>query len=123
MAVCVAYLLAIQGLMASVGLGMSPNAARDRSGLVLCSSAANQTANAPAQKDDRQNPSPIPRCPFCFVAAQSAGYVATTGEVPSFPAYAGLPIVAVSHLLVDGTFVPQVRHRHGAPRAPPAFSV
>ena len=67
---------------------------------------------------DRQTPAP--QCPFCFVAAQSAGHVATAGEAPAFPAYAGLLVATISQPLGDGTFVPQFRHRHGEPRAPPA---
>ena len=117
MAVYVAYSLAIQGTMASVGLGMSVGAAPDQVGFVLCSFASDQTASG-----DRQTPAPAPQCPFCFVAGQSAGHVATAGEAPAFPAYAGVPIAAISHPIGDGTFVPQFRHRHGEPRAPPPFS-
>jgi hypothetical protein len=118
LAVYVAYSLAIQSMMASVGLGMSAGASPDQIGSVLCSFALHRTAPAPS---DRQTPTP--QCPFCFVAAQSAGHVATAGEAPAFPAYAGLLIAAISEPLGEGTFVPQSRHRHGEPRAPPALSV
>ena len=118
MAVYVAYSLAIQAMMASVGLGMSAAAAPDQASFVLCSFASHHAAPAPG---DRQTPTP--QCPFCFVAAQSAGHVATAGEAPAFPAYAGSLIAAVSHRIGDGVFVPQFRHRHGEPRAPPALSV
>ena len=126
LAVSVAYSLAIQALMASVGLGMSAGAtgaAPDRAGFVLCSFASNQTANAPARDGDRQKPGPAPQCPFCFVASQSAAHVATVGEAPAFPAYAGLLSAAISDPVGDRAFVSQSRHRHGEPRAPPAFSV
>jgi hypothetical protein len=123
LAVCVAYSLAIQGLMASVGLGMSAGVASGHAGFVLCSFASDDAANTPAQNRDRQIPSPAPQCPFCFVAAQSAGLVATTGKAPTFPAYAGLQIGAISRPLGDGAIVPQFRHMHGEPRAPPPFSV
>jgi hypothetical protein len=119
LAVYLAYSLAVQAMMASVGLGMSVGAAPDRVGVVLCS-FAHQTAPAPG---DRRLPSPAPQCPFCFVAAQSAGHAATAGAVPPFPAYAGSLIAAISHPFGDGAFVPQFRHRHGEPRAPPAISV
>jgi hypothetical protein len=119
LAVCIAYSLAIQAMMASVGLGMSVAATPDQIGFVLCSFASHQTTPAP---DDRPTPIPVPQCPFCFVAAQSAGHVATAAEAPAFPAYAGLPIAVVSDPIGDGTFVPQFRHRHGEPRAPPAVS-
>src|SRR5437868_5288501 len=85
LAVYVAYSLAIQAIMASVGLGMSADATADRTDLVLCSFAFNQTANAPVRDDNRQKPSPAPQCPFCFIAAQSAGHIATTGDAPAFP--------------------------------------
>ena len=125
LAVYVAYSLAIQAMVASVGLGMSASAAPDWAGFVLCSFslASNQTANVPARDTDRQKPSPAPQCPFCFVAAQSAGHIATAGEAPAFPAYAGLSIAAISDPIGDGAFVSEFRHRHGEPRAPPAFSV
>lgn len=118
MALSVAYSLAIQAMMASVGLGMSAGAAPDQLGFVLCSYVSHQSAPAPG---DRR--APTPQCPFCFVAAQSAGHVATAGEAPVFPAYAGLLIAAISQPLVDGTFVPQLRRRQGEPRAPPSLSV
>jgi hypothetical protein len=118
LALAVAYSLAIQAMMASVGLGMSTGAAPDQLGFVLCSYASHQSAPAPG---DRQ--SPAPPCPFCFVAAQTAGHVATADEVPAFPAYAGLLIATLSQPLGDATFVPQFRHRQGEPRAPPSISV
>ncbi|MGC1778602.1 MAG: hypothetical protein WBB34_11690 [Xanthobacteraceae bacterium] len=118
MAVYIAYSLAIQAMMASVGLGMSAGAAPDLAGFVLCSFASHRTAPVPG---DRQTPAP--QCPFCFVAAQTAGHVATAGEIPAFPAYVGVPIAAISHAIGDGAFVPQFRRRLGEPRAPPTVSV
>jgi peptidoglycan/LPS O-acetylase OafA/YrhL len=123
LAVYVAYALAIQAMMASVGLAMSASSAADRTDNILCSFAFNQTANAPVRDEDRQKPNPATQCPFCFVAAQSADNVATAGKASAFPAYVGLPTAAISDLSDDGTFVSQFRHRHGEPRAPPAFSV
>lgn len=120
LAVYLAYALAIQATMASIGLGMSAGVAPDRAGFVLCSFASHRTAPAPG---DRQLPSRTPQCPFCFVAAQSAGYVAAAGEPPAFPAYAGLLVAAISRPLGDGTFVPHFRHLRAEPRAPPTVSV
>jgi hypothetical protein len=121
LAVYVAYSLAVQAMMASVGFGMSAGAAPERANKILCS--FNQTADVPARDGDRQKPSPAPQCPFCFVAAQSAGHVAAVGTAPASPAYIGLLIAAFSDPIGDGAFVSPVRHRHGEPRAPPAFSV
>jgi hypothetical protein len=123
LAVYVAYSLAIQAILVSVGLGMSASAALERPDNILCSFAFHQTANVPVRDDERQKPSSAPQCPFCFVAAQSAGHVATAGEAPTFPAYAGLSIAAISEPIGDGAFVSLFRHVHGEPRAPPAFSV
>ena len=122
MAVYIAYSVTLQAMMASVGLGMSAGALLDPTGLVLCSFASNH-ANAPAQGSDRQKPNPAPQCPFCFVAGQSVGNVATVDKASAFPAYVGLPIAAISGPFGDGAFVSRFRHRHGEPRAPPAFSV
>ena len=121
LAVFVAYSLAIQAMMASVGLGMSAGASPDE--FVLCSFASHQTANEPARDDGRQKPIPAPQCPFCFVASQSAGHIATMGEAPAFPAYAALLSTAILDPIGAGAFVFQPRHRHGEPRAPPVFSV
>jgi len=119
LAVYLAYSLALQATMASIGLGMSVSTAPDRVGFVLCGVTSHRTAPA---SGDRHTPAPAPQCSFCFVAAQSTGHVATTGEAPAFPACACVPIAAISHPIGDGTFVSQFRHRNGEPRAPPAFS-
>jgi hypothetical protein len=123
LAVFVAYSLSIQAMMASVGLGMSAGAPPDRAGFFLCSFASHQTANEPAWDGGRQKPSPAPQCPFCFVAAQSAGHIATMGEALAFPAYASLLSTAILHPIGAVAFIFKLHHRHGEPRAPPAFSV
>jgi hypothetical protein len=124
LAVCVAYSLAIQAMMASVGLGMSADAWADRGGFVLCSFfASHQTPHEPTRDGGRQKPSPAPQCPFCFVAAQSGGHIATIGEAPAFPAYAGLLNAAILDPIGAEAFVFQLHHSNSEPRAPPAFSV
>jgi hypothetical protein len=123
LAVGLAYSLAVQALIASVGLGMSAGATPERADLVLCSFALTQSSKAPVRDDGPAKPTPVPQCPFCFIAAQSAGDIATLGQAPALPAYAGLPVVAISDAIGDGAFVSQFRHTHGEPRAPPDFSV
>lgn len=118
LAVYIAYSLAIQAMMASVGLGMSMSAVPYQVGFVLCSLGSQQTAPVPGSRA----PAPAPQCPFCLVAAQSASHVATATEPPAFPTYVGVPIAAISHPIDVGAFVPQFRHRHGEARAPPVFS-
>ena len=123
MGLCVAYSLAIQAVMASVGLGMSAAAASGDFDFVICSFAAGLNAHA-GTDGGGQKPAPRPQCPFCFVAAQSDGNVATTGDAPAFPAYAGVQMAdALSGHVGDGKFVPQFRRTAGDPRAPPLLSV
>jgi hypothetical protein len=122
LAVYIAYSLAIQAMMASVGFGMSADASPDRVGFVLCSFAFHQTPDEPT-RDGGRRPSPAPQCPFCFVVAQSAGHIATMGEAPAFPTYAGLLSVAVLNPVAAVAFIFQLHHSHGEARAPPTFSV
>ncbi len=121
LAVYIAYSLAIQAMMASVGLGMSAGAAPDQLGFVLCSYASHRDCagtGRPAKRRTR------PQCPFCFVAAQSAGHVATDGRSPGVSGLFGLADCRLSRSRsAKGPFVPQFRHRLGEPRAPPAVSV
>lgn len=116
----IAYSLAIQAIIASVGLGMSAFAATRPDGFVICGHAS---AGTPAPGGDPQNSGRMPPCPFCFVAVQSAGYVPLVAEAPALPIYAGLPIAPVLDGFGTAAFVPRLRHTVGAPRAPPTFSV
>jgi hypothetical protein len=117
-ALWIAYSLAIQALMAGVGVGMSAFAAPGPDVAIVCSHAS---AGTPA--GDRQNRDSAPLCPFCFVAAQSARYIPLVAEAPALPRHGGLPIAVVSDRVGDAGFVPQFRRTVGAPRAPPAFSI
>jgi hypothetical protein len=119
LAVCLGYALAVQTVVASVGTGMSAFTASAQSGSVVCAASV---APAPGRADDRQKPNPVPSCPFCFVAAQTAGHVALTDAAPLVPPYLGLAIAAVPAPVVRGVFVPGFRRTAGDPRAPPAFS-
>jgi hypothetical protein len=118
LAVCVAYSLALQALMASVGLGMSALAASEPDVSAICSFASR---HAPTPTDNRQKPHSGPQCPFCFVAAQSAGHIALLGPAQAPPAYAQLLVGVVSDR-IDETFVPRLHRTAGDPRAPPVFS-
>ncbi len=118
LAIVVAYALALQALMASVGLGMSAAAASGNESNVLCVHAPDSRTS-----DEHRIPNPAPRCPFCFVAAQSSCDVAAGGGAPQLPAYTGLSIAG--RLVGEGgnTFVPQFRRTVGIPRGPPAVSI
>jgi len=116
LAICVAYSLAIQALMASVGLGMSAFAATDDAGFVICT-------HVPSPAGDPEKPSPIPQCPFCFIAAQTSGHLALAGEAPALPAYAPVQFAAIPDRISETAFVPQLRRTAGDPRAPPSLSV
>jgi hypothetical protein len=119
LAVCVAYALAVQAVLASVGTGMSAFAASDHGGLIICGQVS---APGPSPAGDRHRPNSAPSCPFCFVAAQSVGHAALTGAAPAAPAYAGLAIAAMPDRNGRSAFVPRFRRVAGDPRAPPAFS-
>jgi hypothetical protein len=119
LALLIAYSLAIQALMASVGFGMSALAAPGPDSFVICSHAS---GGRPASADDRHKRNPPLPCPFCFVAAQSAGHFPLLSGTPAFPVYAGFLGAPVAHRVGEESFVPQFRRMVGTPRAPPAFS-
>jgi hypothetical protein len=119
LSVCIAYALAIQALMASVGTGMSAFAAPGQAGFVICGEGS---APAPGTAGGRHAPSSVPQCPFCFVAAQSAGHFALAGAAPAGPAYTALALAAVTDTIGGAAFIPHFRRTTGSPRAPPAFS-
>jgi hypothetical protein len=121
LAVCIAYVLAIQALMASIGLGMSAFAVPGPAGLVICRLAT--PTQTPTPDSDDQRPGPAPQCPFCYIATQSAGHIALAGEAAALPAYAALSVASALDSVGEATFVPQFRRTTGDPRAPPALSV
>ena len=118
LALVVAYALALQALMASVGLGMSVASGND--GFALCVHAPDSPTKGP---DNHRIPNPAPQCPFCFVAAQSSCNVAAVGGAPLLPAYAGLPVAGRLAGDAGTTFISQFRRTVGAPRGPPVFSI
>lgn len=122
LALLTAYALAVQALMASVGSGMSAAAMPNGNDLALCSHSG--VAQIPNDRRSPGQPLPRPDCPFCFVAAQSAGHVATVGGEPAVPAYAATQFTAALYAAQgDQTRLHNDRHRPGEPRAPPALSV
>src|SRR5579862_2889521 len=108
-----AYVLALQALVASVGIGMSAFAAPGQAGFVICNHTA---TGAPAADRNGQKSPSGPECPFCLVAAQCAGHLA-------FADYVAVLAAKITDLIHDGAFVPQFRRLAGGPRAPPGFSV
>jgi len=117
LAVCIAYALAIQAMMASVGTGMSAFATPGQVGFVICG-----RVSPPAPAGDHHAPNSGPQCPFCFVAAQSAGHFALTGEAPAGPVYTALAFATVADPIRRATFVLRFPRTAGEPRAPPALS-
>jgi hypothetical protein len=107
--------------MTSVGLGMSAFAAPGRTGFVICGLATPTQTSTP--DSDRQKRDPVPQCPFCFIAAQSAGHIALAGNATVLPAYAAPSVATILDSVGDAIFVPQLRRTSGDPRGPPAFSV
>jgi len=122
LAAALAYLLAVQGLIVSIGLGMSAAAAADHIDFVICAPAAGHGAAAP--DGDRQNQTDHrPQCPFCFVAAQSSGLLAT---LDGSTALAVAPPRQASALRYGSggarCFIRVLFRTNGNPRAPPGFS-
>lgn len=117
LAVCLAYALAVQAVVASVGAGMSAFAAPGQAGLVICGQVS-----APGPASDHRPPSSVPQCPFCFVAAQSVGHFALTGTAPVAPAYTAVAFASIADSTGRVAFVPTFRRTVGDPRAPPTFS-
>jgi len=115
-----AYVLALQALVASVGIGMSAFAAPGQAGFVICSHTA---TGAPAADRNGQKSPSAPECPFCLVAAQCAGHLAFAGGTPAFPDYVAVLAAKITDFIHDGAFVPQFRRLAGGPRAPPSFPV
>lgn len=124
LAIYIAYTLAIQAVMASVGIGMSASAAPNQTAFVICSFVASRIAHAPDGKGAPQDHTPQPQCPFCLVAAQSAGHVANAGGPPAFHSYVESRVISrLWGNYGEKVVLPQPRRTVGAPRAPPAFSV
>jgi len=124
LAVYIAYILAIQAVMASVGIGMSASAAPNQTAFVICSFAASRIAHAADGKGGPQDHTPQLQCPFCLVAAQSGRHVATMGGTPAFRAHVESRVISrLSANYGNKVVLLQPRRTVGAPRAPPAFSV
>ncbi len=123
MAVLLAYALALQGLIASVGLGMSAASAADHIEIVLCSPVAH-AGITPSPGGGRDKNDQRPQCPFCFVAAQSAGFLATPGDATVVPV-GDAPNVSRLRYGIAGIHIVvlPLRRGNGNPRAPPLFSV
>jgi hypothetical protein len=120
LALWLAYSLAIQALMASVGFGMSAFAAAGPSSFVFCSHVSEGVA-LPAGGSQAPKRTP-PSCPFCFIAAQSGGHDILVGQAPALPAYVDLQVASLEHRVTNRIFVARFRRVVGDPRGPPTFS-
>ncbi|MGO9006900.1 MAG: DUF2946 family protein [Beijerinckiaceae bacterium] len=119
----IACLLFVQALMTSVGLGMAAEASGPGDALIVCS-ASDPSPKALATNDDRRKPSQSSHCPFCYIAAQSAGQIATIGHTPFFPAHVAFESADVNYArFIDQIFVLPLRRRISDPRAPPKLPV
>jgi len=116
-----AYFLFLQGLMIGVGLGMRAGA--DAAGLadtqVICRASTVSLDNA---KSNERHSAHL-HCPFCFVAAQSAGQIATVDPAANL-ARLRFDIRELSYRwFVDRVPALPSRRRTCDPRGPPQFSV
>jgi len=122
LAVGLAYALALQALIASVGLGMSAASTSAPFGLVICRLASGPAAAATGDEQNKRDQRP--QCPFCFVAANGCAHPGLVGAVGVVPAYAAPAAGRPLDRPLDDRIVPKTfRRTVGAPRAPPAFSV
>jgi hypothetical protein len=120
LAIALGYALAVQALMTCIGMGMSEFAVPAQSGLVIC---GHISADLPPRDSDGQKRNSAPQCPFCFVAAYSAGNLALSGETPILPVYAGLPSALAAQHFSEPLLIGQRHRTVGFPRAPPSFSI
>jgi len=123
LAVGLAYLLATEALIASVGMGMSGVAAPGQLEFAICSSVAAYSHVAPPDGSDRNKSGHQSQCPFCFLAGQSAVHLATIGDGIASPAYAELRVTALRYRTFSGLPAPIFYRTTGDPRGPPQFSV
>ena len=124
LAVGLACLLAIDALVAGIGTGMSAVADPGQAEFAICSSVADHGPVAPSGNDERNRSDQQSQCPYCFLAAQSADHLATTGDASTSPAYADLHVTGLHYGTYNGgILVPSLFHTTGAPRGPPHFSV
>jgi hypothetical protein len=116
----IACVLAVQALLASVGLGMSTTSSFGQPVFEICGAAATDSLGVPEPNKPRHQP----QCPFCFIAAQSAAHPAMVPHAKAFPAFsvcdvAAPPFSDPSHHAVPG----RLQRTTGDPRGPPSFSV
>lgn len=124
LALTLAYALAFQALVSSVGIGMSGGSTSGPAGFILCHDQHDDSAAPPTRPADRQQPSPGQNCPFCLMAAQNS---ATPGAMPDL-ATAPVYVASLIARMPDNRFVaqslpPVSRHSPAIPRAPPSISV
>jgi hypothetical protein len=107
-ALCIAHLLPIQIVMASVGLGKSIFIARGPNGIAIDTYGL---AGAPAGDYGRPNPF---RVLVRLTASQSAGHIAFAGEAPAASLCADLLMAPVAGRIGDKKFVLQFSQTVGA---------
>jgi hypothetical protein len=122
LALCISYALAIQAVLASVGLGMSV-VAPDPLGFSICSHVSGVDDQSQAAGRHGQDRKSAPECPFCYVAAQSIGHFATATGALSLSAHPGLLVSIISSQIIADIVLPEFRGTDGEARAPPQFSV
>lgn len=116
-----AFLLFVQAVVASIGFGME--AARGGEGFAICS-AISAGPKASPSNEGKQPSQHSPHCPFCYVAAQSAGQIATLGRAQAQLAYVVFDSGdAIYGRFIDRIFSLPLRRRANDPRGPPNISV
>jgi hypothetical protein len=113
------YLLVLQGLMASIGLGMSASASEPPVEICTSYHAIGLQPSHNQKKSDHR-----PQCPFCLAAVQSCRHLAGPGFAAAHTSYGETRLLGVFHVVrncqVSGFCL---RRTAGDPRGPPQFSV
>src|SRR3974377_1914155 len=102
LAVGLAYLLAIDALVAGIGTGMSAVADPAQAEFASCCSVPDHGPVAPSSNNERNKSDQQSQCPYCFLAAQSADHLATTGDASTSPAYADPHVTGLHYGTYNG---------------------
>ena len=120
LAASVACLLALQALIASIGLGMSAASPFRQPVFEVCSAMAADSLDGPV-RNDADPPGHRPQCPFCFVAGQYTGHPAMNGDAKALPAFARRDVDAPPYAgAEDRAFANRLHRTTGNPRDPPS---
>ena len=123
-ALLLAYLFVAEGLIASVGSGMSAAAAPGQFTFPICLSATDNGLVALPGKSDRDTSDRQSQCPFCLVAQEASIHSAAIGDTSVSLSYSEIHTTKACFGNYSGTALILNGYRTpGDPRGPPPYSV